>query len=128
MERLVSTIVGIIEREPIDIYVNPTYLPDVIANEYDALWTRERQQRIINAAAKNGVAIEISSRMKLPKAEFIQAAKKAGIKFTLGINNTDGNLGRNEYGLQMIRQCKLVWQDFWMPKPEGQKPVQVRGK
>lgn len=128
MDRLVDTIVGIIEREPIDIYVNPTYLPDVIVAEYEALWTRERQQRIITAAAKNGVAIEISSRLKLPKADFIQAAKKAGIKFTLGINNTDGNLGRDEYGLQMIRQCKLDWQDFWMPKPDGQKPVQVRGK
>lgn len=128
MDRLVDTIVGILEREPIDIYVNPTYLPDALAGEYDSLWTAERQQRVIAAAAKNGVAIEIGSRLKLPKADFIRAAKKAGIKFTLGTNNTDANLGRNEYGLVMIRECKLVWQDFWMPKPDGQKPIQVRGK
>ena len=128
MERLVDTIVGILEHEPIDIYVNPTYLPDVLAGEYDALWTPERKQRVIAAAAKNGVAIEISSRLKLPKADFIRDAKQAGMKFTLGINNTDGNLGRDEYGLAMIRECKLAWQDFWMPKPDGQKPVQVRGK
>jgi hypothetical protein len=128
MERLVETIVGILEREPVDIYVNPTYLPEVIAGEYDTLWTPERQQRVIAAAAKNGVAIEINSRLKLPKAGFIRAAKQAGLKFTLGTNNTDADLGRNEYGLAMIRECKLAWQDFWMPKPDGQKPIQVRGK
>jgi hypothetical protein len=128
MDRLVDTIVGILEREPIDIYVNPTYLPDVIAAEYDALWTRERQQRVIAAAAKSGVAIEINSRLKLPKADFIKAAKKAGIKFTLGTNNTDGDLGRDEYGLRMVQECKLGWQDMWMPKPDGKKPIQARGK
>lgn len=127
MEHLVETIVGILEREPVDIYANPTYLPDALAAEYDTLWTPGRQQRVIAAAAQHGVAIELNSRLKLPKADFIRAAKQAGLKFTLGTNNTDANLGRNEYGLAMIRECKLVWQDFWMPKPDGQKPVQVRG-
>ena len=42
MELLVRTIVGILNDEPIDIYVNPTYLPDVLAKEYDELWTPER--------------------------------------------------------------------------------------
>jgi hypothetical protein len=126
MDRLVDTIVGIIEREPIDIYANPTYLPDVLAAQYDRLWTPERQQRVIAAAAKHQVAIEINSRLKLPKPDFIRAAKKAGVKFTLGTNNTDANLGRNEYGLQMIRECKLAWTDFWMPQPAGQKRIERR--
>jgi len=126
MDRLVDTIVGIIEREPIDIYANPTYLPDVLAAQYDRLWTPERQQRVIAAAAKHQVAIEINSRLKLPKPDFIRAAKKAGVKFTLGTNNTDANLGRNEYGLQMIRECKLAWTDFWMPRPAGQKRIERR--
>ena len=39
MELLVRTIVNILNDEPIDIYVNPTYLPDVLAAEYDELWT-----------------------------------------------------------------------------------------
>ncbi len=37
MELLVKTIVGIMDGEPIDIYANPTYLPDVLAAEYDAV-------------------------------------------------------------------------------------------
>jgi len=28
----------------------------------------------------------------------------------------------------MIRECGLNWQDLWMPKPNGQKPIQVRLK
>ncbi|MGA2066782.1 MAG: family 16 glycoside hydrolase [Thermoguttaceae bacterium] len=128
MELLVRTIEDILRHEPIDIYANPTYLPDVIAADYDRLWTPERQRRVLRAAAENGVAIEISNRLRLPKPEFIKAAKAAGIRFTLGTNNTDRELGREEYGLQMIRQCGLTWQDMWMPKPEGRKPIQVKNR
>ncbi len=128
MDHLVNTIVGILDKEPVDIYVNPTFLPDVIAGDYDALWTPARKQRVIDAAARNGVAIEINARYKLPKADFIKAARKAGVKFTLGTNNGDRDLGRDEYGLRMIRECGLTWQDFWLPKPDGQKPIQVRPK
>jgi hypothetical protein len=128
MELLVQTIENILSNEPIDIYVNPTYLPDALAAEYDELWTPARVGRVIDAAARNGVAIEISNRLRLPKPAFIKQAKLAGVKFTFGTNNVDRKLGRSEYGLEMIEQCSLTPQDFWMPKPDGQKPVQVRNK
>jgi len=127
MEHLVDTIVRILETEPVDFYANPTYLPDVLAAEYDSLWTPERKRRIIEAAARNGVAIEINSRLELPKADFIRQAKAAGVKFTLGTNNPDREILPNTYGLRMVRECGLSWQDMWMPKPDGQKPVQRRG-
>jgi hypothetical protein len=38
--RLVEKAVGILETEPIDIYVNPTFLPAAIAPMYDSLWTK----------------------------------------------------------------------------------------
>ena len=56
--------------------------PTCSIKEYDALWTPERVKRVIDAAARNGVAIEISNRLKLPKADFIRQAKQAGVKFT----------------------------------------------
>ncbi len=128
MELLVHTIETILDNEPVDIYANPTYLPDSIVEEYDALWTAPRVKRVIDAAARNGVAIEISNRLKLPKADFILQAKKAGVKFTLGTNNIDSKLGREEYGVQMIRECELKPADMFLPKPDGKKPVQLRGK
>jgi hypothetical protein len=49
------------------------------------------------------------------------------LKFTFGTNNTDSNIGRCEYGIQMVKECGLRWQDFFVPKPDGEKPVQRRG-
>ena len=114
MEMLVERITRIMNTEPINIYVNPTFLPSTIDKEYDALWTNERMDKVIAAAVKNGIAIEINSRYKLPSATFIKRAKAAGVKFTLGINNLGpSDLGFAEYGMQMIKECKLVPSDFW---------------
>ena len=48
------------KTEHVNIYVNPTFLPDVIAKEYETLWTDTRRKRVIDAAVKNHVAIEIT--------------------------------------------------------------------
>ena len=127
MEMLVERIVGIMDNEPIDIYVNPTFLPAPIAAEYEALWTAERMNRVIAAAVRNDVAIEINNRYRLPSPAFIRMAKEAGVQFTIGTNNAGRDLGRIEYALRMVKECGLTWKDMWMPKPDGRKPVQLRG-
>jgi hypothetical protein len=126
METYVSRTVGVIGNEPIDIYANPTFLPDQIAAEYDELWTPQRMDRVIEAAKKSGVAIEINNRYRIPSATFIKRAKAAGLKFSFGTNNTDDKFGLIDYGREMVRECRLAWDDFFVPKAEGEKPVQVR--
>jgi hypothetical protein len=32
-----------------------------------------------------------------------------------------------EYAVEMVKQCGLTWQDIFVPKPDGEKPVQKRG-
>ena len=49
MELLVRTIEEILDNEPVDIYANPTYLPDMLIKEYDTLWTPQRVKRVIDA-------------------------------------------------------------------------------
>jgi hypothetical protein len=116
MDTLVDRAVGILETERVNIYANPTFLPDVIAKDYETLWTDARRKRVITAAVKNSVAIEINNRYKLPSKSFIQMAKAAGAKFTFGTNNTSAqDLLRCEYGLQMVEECKLEAQNFWTP-------------
>jgi hypothetical protein len=128
MEMLVEKTVGILNNEPIDIYVNPTFLPTVIASEYDTLWTDERMDRVIQAAAKNGVAIEINARYKLPSEKFIKKAKAAGVKFSFGTNNGGkDDLGDLAYSRLMAKRCGLMKEDMFVPKPDGQKPVQKKG-
>lgn len=51
MEMLVQRIETILTTEPIDIYVNPTYLPEIIAADCEKLWTEERMRRVIEAVA-----------------------------------------------------------------------------
>ncbi len=126
METYVNRILSVLNHEPIDIYANSTFLPEAIAGEYDRLWTPERIERVIDAAKKNDVAIEINNRYRLPSAAFINAAKKAGVKFSFGTNNADRNLGRLEYCVEMVTKCGLAWQDIFVPKAEGAKPVQRR--
>lgn len=125
MEMLVKRIEGVM-REPIDIYANATYIPDQIAADYDALWTPERMRRVIDAALRNGVAIEINNRRRIPSPAFIRMAKAAGCTFSFGTNNAEAELGRLEYPIQMVKECGLVWQDIFVPKPDGQKPIQIR--
>ena len=120
MDTLVDRAVGILEREPVDIYVNPTYLPDQLAKDYETLWTEERRQKVANAAAKNNVAVEINNRYKLPSASFIKLMKAAGCKFTFGTNNAGANdVGRCEYALQMVDECSLGEPNFWVPLAVG---------
>lgn len=115
MDMLVRRIESIMDNEPIDIYVNPTFLPARIAGEYDRLWTPQRVQKVVEALARNGVAMEINSRYHLPSPAFIKRAKAAGVKFTLGTNNGGPDLGRLKYALKMIRECGLESDDMWLP-------------
>jgi hypothetical protein len=126
MDTLVDRATGILEHEPIDIYANPTYLPDQLAPDYDRLWTEERMRKVIDAAVRNRVAIELNDRRKLPSAAFVKMAKAGGCKFSFGTNNGGpGDLGRSEYGLRMIDECKLAWQDFFVP---GEFPKAIERK
>ena len=127
MDDLVKKIEAIFSQEPVDIYVNPTVLPDELMPEYDELWTQERKERVIKVLADNGIALEINARYKTPHADMIKMAKAAGIKFTFGTNNVAAELGRLEYCLQMLEECELTPNDMFEIKPDDEKPVIVKG-
>jgi histidinol phosphatase-like PHP family hydrolase len=116
MDMLVDRTVKILDNEPIDIYVNPTYLPDEIADRYDELWTEERMDLVIAALLRNEIALEINDRRRIPSPAFIKRAKEQGIKFTFGTNNGGpDDLGNLEYCLEMIEECGLRPDDIWRP-------------
>ncbi|MFO7692572.1 MAG: hypothetical protein R6V57_05760 [Vicinamibacterales bacterium] len=127
MDTLVDRALGIFANEPIDIYVNPTYIPDQLAAEYDRLWTPARMRKIVDGLAANGVAMEINNRRRIPGAAFIRLAKQAGVKFACGTNNAGAaDLGRNEYCAEAIREHDLRPEHFWTPPSDGAKAVQRR--
>ena len=116
MEMYVHRIVDILDHEPIDIFVNPTFLPEVLAADYDRLWTSARMQKVIDAAVRNDIAVEINDRYRIPSVAFIQLAKQRGARFTFGTNNGDRNdLGYLGYALEVQKACDLGSQDFFVP-------------
>ena len=115
MDYLVNTIVKILNTEPINIYVNPTFLPAQMSARYDYFWTPERMDKVIYAAKSHNIAIEINNRYRIPSIGFIAKAKKAGVKFTIGTNNTNSDFSGAEYALEAIKKCGLTQNDFFQP-------------
>jgi hypothetical protein len=128
MDMLVGKIEAELSQEPVDVYVNPTYLPEVLARDYDRLWTQERMERVIRVLVDNDVALEINSRFRIPSLEFVKRAKAAGVKFTIGTNNAGNNdLGRLEYSLKVIEEAGITADDMFLPRPAGEKKVLKKG-
>lgn len=101
-------------NEPIDILANPTYLPKKIANQYDRLWTRQRMEKIIETAIKNGVALEIQAESEFPKLGFLKLAKQKGAKFSFGTNNHDDKPKDLTRWFEVIRELDLKPDDIYV--------------
>ena len=76
-------------NEPITILANPTYLPNKIKHRYDDFWTEERMGKLIDAAVKKNVALEIQAGTDFPSKKFIELALKKGATISIGRNNQD---------------------------------------
>jgi hypothetical protein len=126
MDRFVDWHVEIMETEPFDILANASWLPDALMPEYDALWTERRIRKVLDAAIRHTVAIEISSSYKLPRLAFLRQAKQAGLNFSFGSNGRYPKMGLLDYSLAMARALDLDGSDLFRPGIEGRKAVQRR--
>ncbi len=126
MDRYVDFHVEVMASEPIDILANVTYLPPAVAPQYDALWTPRRTRKILDAALKYGVALEINSGYRLPRLAFLRMAKEAGAKFSFGSNIRGPEVGKKDYWVEAIKALGLTRKDLFTPAPPGQKPIQRR--
>lgn len=114
MDRYVDFNVKILSQ-PIQIWANPTFLPESLKSQYDQLWTPRRMKRVIDAAVAHHVAIEINSHFSIPSAAFIRQAKAAGAKFSFGSNEHVHGIGNIDYPLAVAKQCGLTRNDIYVP-------------
>jgi histidinol phosphatase-like PHP family hydrolase len=127
MDMYVDHHVRICATEPIDILANVTFLPAVLADQYDALWTEARLRKLVDALVKHDVVLEISTKSKLPKAPLLKLAKAAGCRFSFGTNARKApDQGDLAWGLAMARELGLTPADLFTPAPPRRKPVEVR--
>ena len=115
MDVIVDWIVKVLKEEPINIYVNPTFLPDLMKPNYDALWTDARINKVIEALVTKNIALEINARYSIPNEKIIRAAKEAGIRFAFGTNNTNKDIGKLEYCIEMMKKCGITERDMFFP-------------
>ncbi len=121
MDRYVDWHIEILSTQRFDILANVTWLPERHAVDYETLWTDARMARIVEAAARHGVAIEISASLKGPNRRFLEMAKSAGLKFTYGSNGRYPNMGILDYSLEMGRALGLTANDLYVPTPGGSR-------
>jgi hypothetical protein len=115
MDLIVAKTMEVIMNEPIDVYVNPTFLPEVMNDRYDYFWTDARMDKVIAALFESGVALEINERYRIPNKKFVQKAKDAGLKFTFGTNNMDANFGKLEYCIELKYEVGITASDMFIP-------------
>jgi hypothetical protein len=114
MDRYVDFNVRVLSQ-PIQVWANPTYLPASLQSRYDELWTPERMDKVIAAAVKNGVAIEINAHFEIPSVTFIRRAKVAGARFSIGSNRHAVGIGEIDFCLRRARECGLTAKDIYVP-------------
>lgn len=116
MDRYVEYHVEVISTMQLDILANPTFLPEPLQPAYATLWTNARMRKIIDAAVKHRIAIEINSRYRVPRLPFLLLAKDAGLKFSFGSNaHTADAIGNIDYGVEMFRSLALPPDRFFRP-------------
>ena len=126
MDRYVDWHIEIISRQPIDLLANVSWLPGSMAGEYEKFWTEARVKRVLDAALKFGVALEISASFKLPRLSFLRQAKAAGVRFCLGSNGRYPNMGQLGWSLEMARTLGLKKSDLYTPGPPGLRAADRR--
>ncbi|WP_029906040.1 DUF1080 domain-containing protein [Prevotella sp. 10(H)] len=115
MDMIVDKICDVLQ-EPVDIYVNPCFLPEPMDQRYDEFWTEARMDKFVDALAKSGKALEINELYQIPNKAIIMKAKAAGVKFTFGSNNVTPEVSKLEYSIYMKNECGLTASDMYKPK------------
>jgi histidinol phosphatase-like PHP family hydrolase len=126
MKMFVDWHVEILEREPIDLFSHPTWIPTRFNRDFEKLWTPERMKTVIDALKRTGTACEIDCGMRLPRLPFLQMAKAEGVKFSFGSNSQGRMITDLAWSIEMAKTLGLTRKDMFTPAPNGRKPIQVR--
>lgn len=115
MDQYVDWHVQVIATTPIEVFANTTFTPPPLMGRYDELWTAKRFLKVVEAAKKHKVALEISSSYKLPTLRLLKLAREAGAVFSFGSNGRYPKMGQIDYSLEMAKELGLTAEQVFVP-------------
>lgn len=114
MDDYVKAITTALDKGDLDIWSMATILPRSLSGDYDKLWTAARMTKVIEAAKRNGVAIEVNNSKRVPSITFLKHAKEKGCLFTTGGLYKEHKISQPDYFYEVIDQCKLDYRDIYI--------------
>jgi hypothetical protein len=115
MEEYVEFITDQLDKGGLNIWAMASILPESLSGQYDKLWTQSRMLKVIEAAKRNDVAIEVYLPKKIPSIAFIKLAKEKGCLFTMGGLFRENEMSEPVYFYELIDSCKLDYKDIYIP-------------
>lgn len=107
---------------PVDILAHPTLITlPFRSRDIDELWTGEREERVVDALFRAGIAFEISNRYR-PHDRIVARAATRGLRFSLGSDgHTAEQVGAVEWPLALARRLGVVDRDLYDPTVHGSR-------
>ena len=120
MEIMIHNLCDMIRTMDVQIAAHLTLTPPALLTlEPDALawWTVEREDRIVDALVESGVALEISSRYRLPHQGLLRKAKQAGARFSLGSDaHHRAQVANLEWAIEAAEEAGITGADLFIPE------------
>ncbi len=112
---------------PVDILAHPTLLPMGLRRvPVDELWTDEREERLVEALRRAGIAFEVSSRY-CPHERLVKRAVAAGVRLSLGSDgHTAEQVGDITGPLALVRSLGVRDEDLYDPFTHGRRFTRSR--
>ncbi|HEX6925714.1 MAG TPA: PHP domain-containing protein [Longimicrobiaceae bacterium] len=119
MEHMVANLCDLVRTMPIEIVAHSTFMPAALLDlegDVHAWWTEEREDRFVEAVVRSSVAIEISSRYRLPHDRLLRKALEAGARFSLGSDGHRASQVANlDWALQTARRVGIGEREMFVP-------------
>lgn len=107
---------------PVDILAHPTLVPIPLRSlPAEELWTEAREERLVTALVRAGIAFEVSGRYR-PHERIVRRVVAAGARISLGSDgHTADKVANLETQLEMTRSLRVRDEDLYDPIAHGSR-------
>ena len=107
---------------PVDILAHPTLMTTEVRRlPWEEVWTEAREERVVEALFRAGIAFEISSRYR-PHERIVRRAVERGVRISLG---SDGHrpeqVGEISFSLDLARSLGVSDTELYDPAVHGRR-------